>query len=212
MKIDNTIQSGIRDIGRRIFEGKAISVSLLKLYCEEFRSFLSDCIAEYIENSYRENLARVPSSVKSDFLNLEHGYLVSMTNWVNNNPIQFPEIDFMKESASEKFSHAQEKSSLCEIANKESVRILGIGSFVNIILWISGLKIVSLVAETAVVGVGVYKMMNETKQPLADNNSQRKTFELKANSFIANVNNIADEYVHHVEAKSNELLNSYLNF
>ena len=89
---------------------------------------------------------------------------------------------------------------------------MGIGSFVNIILWISGLKIVSLVAETAVVGVGVYKMMNETKKPLADNNSQRKTFELKANSFIANVNNIANEYVHHVETKSNELLNSYLNF
>lgn len=62
-----------------------------------------------------------------------------MTNWVTNNPIQFPEIDFMEESASEKISHAQEKS-LCEIANKESVRILGIGSFVNIILWISGLK------------------------------------------------------------------------
>ena len=59
---------------------------------------------------------------------------------------------------------------------------------------------------------GVYKMINETKQPLADNNSQRRTFELKANSFIANVNNIANEYVHYVETKSNELLNSYLNF
>lgn len=212
MKIDDTIQSGIRDIGRRTFEGKAISVSLLKLYCEEIRSFLSDCIAEYTENSYRENLAKIPSSQKGNFLNLEHGYLVSMTNWVTNNPIQFPKIDFMEESISEKFSHTQEKSSLCEIANKESVRILGIGSFVNIILWISGLKIVSLVAETAVVGVGVFKMMNETKKTLADNNSQRKTFELKANSFIANVNNIANEYVHHVETKSNELLNSYLNF
>jgi len=207
----DVIQTGIGEIGRRTFEGKAISVSLLKLYCEDIRSFLSDKIAEYIENLYRENLAKIPSSKKGDFLNLEHGYFVSMTNWVTNNPIQFPEIDFMEESASEKISHAQEKS-LCEIANKESVRILGIGSFVNIILWISGLKIVSLVAETAVVGVGVYKMINETKQPLADNNSQRRTFELKANSFIANVNNIANEYVHYVETKSNELLNSYLNF
>lgn len=90
----DVIQTGIGEIGRRTFEGKAISVSLLKLYCEDIRSFLSDNIAEYIENLYRENLAKIPSSKKGDFLNLEHGYFVSMTNWVTNNPIQFPEIDF----------------------------------------------------------------------------------------------------------------------
>ena len=204
------IQSGIRDIGRKTFEGKAISTSLLKLYCEKIRSFISDSIAGNIESSYRENLSKIPSSRKGDFLNLEHGYFVSMTNWVTNNPIVFPAIDFIEESASERISKTQEMS-LSEIVNRESVRILGIGSFVNIILWISGLKILSLVAETAVVGVGAYKMMNETQQPLANNDIQRRAFESKANSFVNRVNSVAEEYVHIVEAKSNELLNGYLN-
>ena len=64
------IQSGIRDIGRKTFEGKAISTSLLKLYCEKIRSFISDSIAGNIESSYRENLSKIPSSRKGDFLNL----------------------------------------------------------------------------------------------------------------------------------------------
>ena len=209
MKINyNLIQSGIREIGCRVFEGKAISMSLLKLYCEEIRSFLNDQIAENIEITYRENLAKISSSKKSEFLNLEHGYVVSMTNWVTNNSIQFPEIDFVKESSSEKFS---QELSLRDIANRESVRLLGIGSLVNVALWISGLKVLSLVAETAVVGVGAYKMWNETKRSLTDNNAQRNVFEIKANSFITCVNRIADEYMHRVEEKSNELLNSYLN-
>lgn len=40
----DVIQTGIGEIGRRTFEGKAISVSLLKLYCEDIRSFFQDNI------------------------------------------------------------------------------------------------------------------------------------------------------------------------
>jgi len=210
MQIDySLIQSGIRDIACKTFEGKAISTSLLKLYCEEVRSFLNDFIAERIEFTYRENLSKISSAKKGDFLNLEHGYIVSMTNWTNSNPIVFPVVDFIEETAAERNSKEQNMS-LSEIANRESVRILGIGSFVNIILWISGLKILSIVAEAAVVGIGAYKMMNESQQSFGGTNTQRIAFESKANAFINRVNSVAEEYAHCAEAKSNELLSNYL--
>lgn len=211
MQIDyNFIQSGIKDIARKTFESKALSTSLLRLYCEEVRSFVNDYIAERIENSYRNNLNRVQPSRKGDFLNLEHGYMVTMTSWVNNNPIQFPKIDFIEESSEERYSQSQNMSQ-SEIANRESIRILGIGSVVNIILWISGLKILSIVAEAAVVGFSAYKMMNGTHQSVADISSERIAFESKANAFISRVNAAAEEFVHNAEAKSTELLNDYLN-
>ena len=203
------IQSGIRDIARNTFERKALSTSLLRLYCEEVRSFINDYIAERIESAYRDNLNKVPPTRKGDFLNLEHGYIVSMTNWTNCNPIQFPPIDFIEESPEERLSQSQNMS-LSEIANRESVRIFGIGSVVNIILWISGLKVLSIVAEAAVVGVSAYKMMNETQQPISDTTRQRSEFESKANTFIHNVNVAVEEYARQAECKSNELLNNYL--
>ena len=203
------IEKAIGDIARKTFEGKVISVSLLNLYCEEVRSFINDYISENIERSYRENLIRIPPSKKSGYLNLTNGYVVSMMNWTNDNPIVFPKVDFMEETAEERLSNSQNMS-LSEIANRESVRILSIGSIVNVILWISGLKILSLVAEAAVVGFGALKMVNESQSIASNERTMRIAFESKANSFINSVNSTVDDYVKQVDIISNQLLDSYI--
>lgn len=219
MKADyNYIESKIGDIANNTFNGRAISVSLLKLYCEEIRGFLKDYISERTEATYRENLPKVSSEKRGGFLNLEYGYIVSMTNWVNENPIIFPDTDFLKESQEEKRDRTQ-NISLSEIASRESVRILGLGSVVNIALWISGtcipclssLKILSLFSETAVIGVGAYKMRSEFQARSQEPASERSVFEKKANDFIARVSQVALDYVQKAEIVSNEILNKFVN-
>ena len=210
MTIDYSyIQTEIGRIAKRDFEGRAISTSLIKLYCEEIRSFVKGYISERIEATYREYLSIIPSTRKGDFLNLEHGYLISMTNWANSNTIVFPEIDFLEESYEERHAR-EEQMSLSDIANKESVRILGIGSVVNIILWISGLKILSIVAEAAVIGIGAYKLANESSQPSSGRSSQNAVFETKANSYIEEVNEQIKQYAQNAEFESKRLLQTYL--
>lgn len=219
MKADYSyIESKIGDIANSTFNGRAISVSLLKLYCEEIRGFLKEYISEKTEATYRENLPKVPSEKRGGFLNLEHGYIVSMTNWVNETPIVFPDTDFLKESQEEKRDRTQ-NISWSEIASRESVRILGLGSVVNIALWISGtyipclssLKIFSLFSETAVIGVGAYKMRSESQARSQEPASRKAAFEKKANDFIARVSQVALDYVQKAEIVSNEILNKFVN-
>lgn len=71
---------------------RIISSGAMHLYAVNVAEYIKKYVAEYSEKTYSTVMDSISPDKLDDFLNLESGYLVKMTNWISNTAIKFPEF------------------------------------------------------------------------------------------------------------------------
>lgn len=203
MNIDNNILKGkIKEIAQN--DLKIISASSLKLYATDVQDTFVKYISSQIKNTYNELVDSISEEKQIDFINLNTGYVVSMKNWIKNNPMVLPKID-IEDNESEQ----QEGLSLREIVKKKEVQIVGVGTAMSFILLVSGLKVWALLAESLAIAYGIYEHNNQQERKRSINLQKEKELQHKINTYIASVEEIALKWAADAEIFSNSLLVKY---
>lgn len=203
MNIDNNILKGkIKEIAQN--DLKIISASSLKLYATDVQDTFVKYISSQIKNTYNELVDSISEEKQIDFINLNTGYVVSMKNWIKNNPMVLPKID-IEDNESEQ----QEGLSLREIVKKKEVQIVGVGTAMSFILLVSGLKVWALLAESLAIAYGIYEHNNQQERKRSINLQKEKELQHKINTYIASVEEFALKWAADAEIFSNSLLVKY---
>lgn len=203
MNIDNNILKGkIKEIAQN--DLKIISASSLKLYATDVQDTFVKYISSQIKNTYNELVDSISEEKQIDFINLNTGYVVSMKNWIKNNPMVLPKIDFEDNEPEQ-----QEGLSLREIVKKKEVQIVGVGTAMSFILLVSGLKVWALLAESLAIAYGIYEHNNQQERKRSINLQKEKELQHKINTYIASVEEIALKWAADAEIFSNSLLVKY---
>lgn len=203
MNIDNNILKGkIKEIAQN--DLKIISASSLKLYATDVQDTFVKYISSQIKNTYNELVDSISEEKQIDFINLNTGYVVSMKNWIKNNPMVLPKID-IEDNGPEQ----QEGLSLREIVKKKEVQIVGVGTAMSFILLVSGLKVWALLAESLAIAYGIYEHNNQQERKRSINLQKEKELQHKINTYIASVEEIALKWAADAEIFSNSLLVKY---
>ena len=71
---------------------RIISSGAMHLYAVNVAEYIKKYVAEYSEKTYSAVMDSLSPEKLDEFLNLESGYLVKMTNWISNTAIKFPEF------------------------------------------------------------------------------------------------------------------------
>lgn len=79
---------------------KIISSGAMHLYAVNVAEYIKKYVAEYSEKTYSAVMDSISPDKIDEFLNLESGYMVKMTNWIANTAIKFPEFVAIDEEAS----------------------------------------------------------------------------------------------------------------
>lgn len=203
MNIDNNILKGkIKEIAQN--DLKIISASSLKLYATDVQDTFVKYISSQIKNTYNELVDSISEEKQIDFINLNTGYVVSMKNWIKNNPMVLPKIDIEDNEPEQ-----QEGVSLREIVKKKEVQIVGVGTAMSFILLVSGLKVWALLAESLAIAYGIYEHNNQQERKRSINLQKEKELQNKINSYIASVEEIALKWAADAEIFSNSILEKY---
>lgn len=203
MNIDNNILKGkIKEIAQN--DLKIISASSLKLYATDVQDTFVKYISSQIKNTYNELVDSISEEKQIDFINLNTGYVVSMKNWIKNNPMVLPKIDIEDNEPEQ-----QEGLSLREIVKKKEVQIVGVGTAMSFILLVSGLKVWALLAESLAIAYGIYERNNQQERKRSINLQKEKELQYKINTYIASVEEIALKWAADAEIFSNSLLVKY---
>lgn len=203
MNIDNNILKGkIKEIAQN--DLKIISASSLKLYATDVQDTFVKYISSQIKNTYNELVDSISEEKQIDFINLNTGYVVSMKNWIKNNPMVLPKIDIEDNEPEQ-----QEGLSLREIVKKKEVQIVGVGTAMSFILLVSGLKVWALLAESLAIAYGIYEHNNQQERKRSINLQKEKELQNKINSYIASVEEIALKWAADAEIFSNSILEKY---
>ena len=203
MNIDNNILKGkIKEIAQN--DLKITSASSLKLYATDVQDTFVKYISSQIKNTYNELVDSISEEKQIDFINLNTGYVVSMKNWIKNNPMALPKIDIEDNEPEQ-----QEGLSLREIVKKKEVQIVGVGTAMSFILLVSGLKVWALLAESLAIAYGIYEHNNQQERKRSINLQKEKELQHKINTYIASVEEIALKWAADAEIFSNSLLVKY---
>ena len=203
MDIDNKIlKEQIKDIAQN--DLKILSTSSLKLYATDVQDTFVQYISSQIKNTYNELVDSISEEKQIDFINLNTGYVVSMKNWIKNNPMVLPKIDIEDNEPEQ-----QEGLSLREIVKKKEVQIVGVGTAMSFILLVSGLKVWALLAESLAIAYGIYEHNNQQERKRSINLQKEKELQHKINTYIASVEEIALKWAADAEIFSNSLLVKY---
>lgn len=203
MNIDNNILKGkIKEIAQN--DLKIISASSLKLYATDVQDTFVKYISSQIKNTYNELVDSISEEKQIDFINLNTGYVVSMKNWIKNDPMVLPKIDIEDNEPEQ-----QEGVSLREIVKKKEVQIVGVGTAMSFILLVSGLKVWALLAESLAIAYGIYEHNNQQERKRSINLQKEKELQNKINSYIASVEEIALKWAADAEIFSNSILEKY---
>lgn len=203
MNIDNNILKGkIKEIAQN--DLKIISASSLNLYATDVQDTFVKYISSQIKNTYNELVDSISEEKQIDFINLNTGYVVSMKNWIKNNPMVLPKIDIEDNEPEQ-----QEGLSLREIVKKKEVQIVGVGTAMSFILLVSGLKVWALLAESLAIAYGIYEHNNQQERKRSINLQKEKELQHKINTYIASVEEIALKWAADAEIFSNSLLVKY---
>lgn len=203
MDIDNKIlKEQIKDIAQN--DLKILSTSSLKLYATDVQDTFVKYISSQIKKTYNEHVDSISEEKQIDFINLNTGYVVSMKNWITNNPMVLPKIDIEDNEPEQ-----QEGVSLREVVKKKEVQIVGVGTAMSFILLVSGLKVWSLLAESLAIAYGIYEHSNQQERKRSINLQKEKELQNKINSYIASVEEVALKWVTDAEIFSNSLLAKY---
>ena len=203
MNIDNNILKGkIKEIAQN--DLKIISASSLKLYATDVQDTFVKYISSQIKNTYNELVDSISEEKQIDFINLNTGYVVSMKNWIKNNPMVLPKVDIEDNEPEQ-----QDGLSLREIVKKKEVQIVGVGTAMSFILLVSGLKVWALLAESLAIAYGIYEHNNQQERKRSINLQKEKELQNKINSYIASVEEIALKWAADAENFSNSMLEKY---
>ena len=203
MDIDNKIlKEQIKDIAQN--DLKILSTSSLKLYATDVQDTFVKYISSQIKKTYNDIVDSISEEKQIDFINLNTGYVVSMKNWITNNPMVLPKIDIEDNEPEQ-----QEGLSLREIVKKKEVQIVGVGTAMSFILLVSGLKVWALLAESLAIAYGIYEHNNQQERKRSINLQKEKELQNKINSYIASVEEIALKWAADAEIFSNSLLVKY---
>ena len=203
MDIDNKIlKEQIKDIAQN--DLKILSTSSLKLYATDVQDTFVKYISSQIKKTYNELVDSISKEKQIDFINLNTGYVVSMKNWITNNPMVLPKIDIEDNEPEQ-----QEGVSLREVVKKKEVQIVGVGTAMSFILLVSGLKVWALLAESLAIAYGIYEHSNQQERKRSINLQKEKELQNKINSYIASVEEVALKWVTDAEIFSNSLLAKY---
>ena len=185
MDIDNKIlKEQIKEIAQN--DLKILSASSLKLYATDVQDTFVKYISSQIKKTYNDIVDSISEEKQIDFINLNTGYVVSMKNWITNNPMVLPKIDIDDNEPEQ-----QEGVSLREIVKKKEVQIVGVGTAMSFILLVSGLKVWALLAESLAIAYGIYEHNNQQERKRSINLQKEKELQNKINSYIASVEEIA---------------------
>ena len=203
MDIDNKIlKEQIKEIAQN--DLKILSASSLKLYATDVQDTFVKYISSQIKKTYNDIVDSISEEKQIDFINLNTGYVVSMKNWITNNPMVLPKIDIDDNEPEQ-----QEGLSLREIVKKKEVQIVGVGTAMSFILLVSGLKVWALLAESLAIAYGIYEHSNQQERKRSINLQKEKELQNKINSYIASVEEVALKWVADAEIFSNSLLAKY---
>lgn len=203
MDIDNKIlKEQIKDIAQN--DLKILSTSSLKLYATDVQDTFVQYISSQIKKTYNELVNSISEEKQIDFINLNTGYVVSMKNWITNNPMVLPKIDIEDNEPEQ-----QKGISLREVVKKKEVQIVGVGTAMSFILLVSGLKVWALLAESLAIAYGIYEHSNQQERKRSINLQKEKELQNKINSYIASVEEVALKWVADAEIFSNSLLAKY---
>lgn len=203
MDIDNKIlKEQIKEIAQN--DLKILSASSLKLYATDVQDAFVKYISSQIKKTYNDLVDSISENKQIDFINLNTGYVVSMKNWITNNPMVLPKIDIDDNEPEQ-----QEGVSLREIVKKKEVQIVGVGTAMSFILLVSGLKVWALLAESLAIAYGIYEHNNQQERKRSINLQKEKELQNKINSYIASVEEIALKWVADAENFSNSILEKY---
>lgn len=203
MDIDNKIlKEQIKEIAQN--DLKILSASSLKLYATDVQDTFVKHISSQIKKTYNDLVDSISEEKQIDFINLNTGYVVSMKNWITNNPMVLPKIDIDDNEPEQ-----QEGLSLREIVKKKEVQIVGVGTAMSFILLVSGLKVWALLAESLAIAYGIYEHNNQQERKRSINLQKEKELQNKINSYIASVEENALKWAADAEIFSNSLLAKY---
>lgn len=203
MDIDNKIlKEQIKEIAQN--DLKILSASSLKLYATDVQDTFVKYISSQIKKTYNDIVDSISEEKQIDFINLNTGYVVSMKNWITNNPMVLPKIDI-----DDNEQEQQEGVSLREIVKKKEVQIVGVGTAMSFILLVSGLKVWALLAESLAIAYGIYEHNNQQERKRSINLQKEKELQNKINSYIASVEEIALKWAADAEIFSNSILEKY---
>jgi hypothetical protein len=203
MDIDNKIlKEQIKEIAQN--DLKILSASSLKLYATDVQDTFVKYISSQIKKTYNDIVDSISEEKQIDFINLNTGYVVSMKNWITNNPMVLPKIDIDDNEPEQ-----QEGVSLREIVKKKEVQIVGVGTAMSFILLVSGLKVWALLAESLAIAYGIYEHNNQQERKRSINLQKEKELQNKINSYIASVEEIALKWAADAEIFSNSILEKY---
>lgn len=203
MNIDNKIlKEQIKEIAQN--DLKILSASSLKLYATDVQDTFVKYISSQIKKTYNDIVDSISEEKQIDFINLNTGYVVSMKNWITNNPMVLPKIDIDDNEPEQ-----QEGVSLREIVKKKEVQIVGVGTAMSFILLVSGLKVWALLAESLAIAYGIYEHNNQQERKRSINLQKEKELQNKINSYIASVEEIALKWAADAEIFSNSILEKY---
>lgn len=173
MDIDNKIlKEQIKDIAQN--DLKILSTSSLKLYATDVQDTFVQYISSQIKKTYNELVNSISEEKQIDFINLNTGYVVSMKNWITNNPMVLPKIDIEDNEPEQ-----QEGISLREVVKKKEVQIVGVGTAMSFILLVSGLKVWALLAESLAIAYGIYEHSNQQERKRSINLQKEKELQNK---------------------------------
>lgn len=203
MDIDNKIlKEQIKEIAQN--DLKILSASSLKLYATDVQDTFVKYISSQIKKTYNDIVDSISEEKQIDFINLNTGYVVSMKNWITNNPMVLPKIDIDDNEPEQ-----QEGVSLREIVKKKEVQLVGVGTAMSFILLVSGLKVWALLAESLAIAYGIYEHNNQQERKRSINLQKEKELQNKINSYIASVEEIALKWAADAEIFSNSILEKY---
>lgn len=203
MDIDNKIlKEQIKKIAQN--DLKILSASSLKLYATDVQDTFVKYISSQIKKTYNELVDSISEEKQIDFINLNTGYVVSMKNWITNNPMVLPKIDIEDYEPEQ-----QEGVSLREVVKNKEVQIVGVGTAMSFILLVSGLKVWALVAESLAIAYGIYEHNNQQERKRNINLQKEEELQNKINSYIASVEENALKWAADAEIFSNSLLAKY---
>ena len=110
---------------------RIISSGAMHLYAVNVAEYIKKYVAEYSEKTYSAVMDSLSPEKLDEFLNLESGYLVKMTNWISNTAIKFPEFVTIDEevggeakSYNENIDSGKREKHICEYEDVTVIELL----------------------------------------------------------------------------------------
>jgi len=96
IRIDyESLKNEIASLARK--DLSTISSGSLRLFSVDVESVVRSHVSKYSESIYQIGSSSLDGIALDNFLNLETGYLIQMTNWITNSEFHFPKIEAFEE-------------------------------------------------------------------------------------------------------------------